>query len=548
MDAPGNSGPHGWLAFESFFKGCVCVDGNDDTAVQVVDESNADRSGMESPTGGRQVSFPAQIVDSLEATPENAHTGIDRNLSQRLQAVQNNLEQVAMNAENSMPISDFVQSAKVASPDQVNRSESMAVYSASGNDWSSRLTGDSLFGNSEHSPRSLEESLTASPCASASSCRRSTTSRSLLSKGSRRSIASSKSSLTELLTFAENQEGWEPIVEAELQEAIVQVPSEIKPWISKDYTFQCMLGKACGNFGRVDLMQRQDDGSTLAAKRIPNIWMRDQPSSFASRFPESFEKPWQDIAFLMLLQKHKYPYSCRLQGVFRDSSHTYILTNVATQGDLFRWCIQPGLNIDSHREHIVLPVATQLFLAVRTLHDLGVAHRNLSLDNVVLTSDKTHSSSTSRLKLIDFGMATLTRTSKREVCGKQVYRAPEMHGEPSHDTFIADNFAAGIVLFALIARTYPWRSSHPRDGDTQYQCFKSKGIVAFLEDVKNEKGESRSLADKISPQLAEILGGLLHWDPKQRMCMGESVFRGTRSSVLDMAWLQEAEDDNPMTP
>eukprot|EP00931_Biecheleriopsis_adriatica_P118105 TRINITY_DN9356_c0_g1_i1.p1 TRINITY_DN9356_c0_g1~~TRINITY_DN9356_c0_g1_i1.p1 ORF type:complete len:540 (-),score=70.67 TRINITY_DN9356_c0_g1_i1:105-1724(-) len=532
-----DDGPRGWQVFEYFFKGCTCIDDNDDSAVvRVVDERAADRFDAKP---------SAEFVEPLEgATPRKAQQALRREITER--------ETMTSQVESPRPApihtrEESYSSAEVAetkartmtSPTLTPHSkqacalESMVANSASLQDMTSRITEDSLVLSPDTSgcSQSWPESSTQSHSAWSAGARSTKASLGSTTKASLGSC-DSKGSLQELLSVAKKQ-SWTQIPEAEFQKAVLQAETQIKPWVEQDYRCQYMLAKAIGNFGYVDLTRRKTDGAVFAAKRMSNIWVCDKPSSFTEKFGESLENPWVDMATLALLQKHSYPYSCRLEGAFRDKGHTYVLTDVATQGDLLRWCSVP--DVDDQRESNTLPVATQLFLAVKTLHDMGIAHRDLSLDNVLLTSG---SSSSPRLKLADFGMATMTRTGKQDEGGKHLYRAPEINTEPSHDSFVADNFAVGVIIFGMVARTYPWRSTHPRDADPQYQCFKYRGMQCLLEHLT--AGDTHVLASKISPQLAEMLGGLLHWDPKERLCMGEAALQNTASSVWEVAWLKEA--------
>eukprot|EP00931_Biecheleriopsis_adriatica_P118106 TRINITY_DN9356_c0_g1_i2.p1 TRINITY_DN9356_c0_g1~~TRINITY_DN9356_c0_g1_i2.p1 ORF type:complete len:488 (-),score=60.58 TRINITY_DN9356_c0_g1_i2:105-1568(-) len=480
-----DDGPRGWQVFEYFFKGCTCIDDNDDSAVvRVVDERAADRFDAKP---------SAEFVEPLEgATPRKAQQALRREITER--------ETMTSQVESPRPApihtrEESYSSAEVAetkartmtSPTLTPHSkqacalESMVANSASLQDMTSRITEDSLVLSPDTSgcSQSWPESSTQSHSAWSAGARSTKASLGSTTKASLGSC-DSKGSLQELLSVAKKQ-SWTQIPEAEFQKAVLQAETQIKPWVEQ----------------------------------------------------ESLENPWVDMATLALLQKHSYPYSCRLEGAFRDKGHTYVLTDVATQGDLLRWCSVP--DVDDQRESNTLPVATQLFLAVKTLHDMGIAHRDLSLDNVLLTSG---SSSSPRLKLADFGMATMTRTGKQDEGGKHLYRAPEINTEPSHDSFVADNFAVGVIIFGMVARTYPWRSTHPRDADPQYQCFKYRGMQCLLEHLT--AGDTHVLASKISPQLAEMLGGLLHWDPKERLCMGEAALQNTASSVWEVAWLKEA--------
>lgn len=76
------------------------------------------------------------------------------------------------------------------------------------------------------------------------------------------------------------------------------------------------------------------------------------------------------------------------------------------EGDLFEWCFRPTVPAPGvEREAHMRPIVAQLLVAVRWLHGLGIAHRDLSLENVLLED----SGAELRVKLIDFGMATMKR-------------------------------------------------------------------------------------------------------------------------------------------
>jgi len=63
-----------------------------------------------------------------------------------------------------------------------------------------------------------------------------------------------------------------------------------------------------------------------------------------------------------------------------------------------------------------------------------------------------------QVKVIDFAVATLARSSKR-VRGKPSYQALDMHNDEEHDSFLADKFAIGVVAFTMATHSYPWLST-----------------------------------------------------------------------------------------
>ena len=73
----------------------------------------------------------------------------------------------------------------------------------------------------------------------------------------------------------------------------------------------------------------------------------------------------------------RYPYVCELLGIFTDKEESYVVTSFCTGGDLFNWCDghpPPG----REREKVMGPIVAQIFSAVRWLHEMGIAHRDIS--------------------------------------------------------------------------------------------------------------------------------------------------------------------------
>lgn len=304
-----------------------------------------------------------------------------------------------------------------------------------------------------------------------------------------------------------------------LQEAIQNVANAAQPWDPSEYVGQTLLQEAVRNHGAVDLMQKKN-GEKIAVKRMP------------TRYPTASERPWVDIGLVRYLNSIQYPYACELFGVFRDDETTYVAASLATKGDLFTWCDQdppPGLK----REAVMLPIVGQIFVAVRWLHDLGVAHRDLSLENILLSDQ----GGTQQVKLIDFGMATVNRICKKEVRGKQSYQAPEMHGSEPYDAFLTDEFALGVSIFAMAVQDYPWTSTK-KSSCQLFEYISTFGLIKFLKKRKLRKG-TEHLAEVMSPELIQLIDAMVQLDANNRLSLGEACFNGeARRSVWDEPWIQ----------
>lgn len=296
------------------------------------------------------------------------------------------------------------------------------------------------------------------------------------------------------------------------------------------------------NYGHVSLMKDMWMDTLVAVKQVPTWWMLEDQGQFLATYPGETEMPWMDVAIMSFLNQAEYPWSCQLMGVYCDCESTYVVTSLASEGDLYSWAAQAGLKSGTDREALVRPLAAQLFSAVRALHELSIVHRDLSCENILVTksADDCLDGPPLEVRLIDFAAASTSRVQS-SVVGKELYLAPEMHTSPCFDAFLTDAFALGVVLLSLLLQTFPWSSTKP--GVCKSFAFVRKhGLRRYLTKRKFT-GSDRPLISVLSDSCVDLLEGLLTIDPERRMTLGESGFpEGSRSCVWDVPWLAEAPD------
>lgn len=103
-----------------------------------------------------------------------------------------------------------------------------------------------------------------------------------------------------------------------------------------------------------------------------------------------------------------------------------------------------------------MKVAVDLARGIAALHRLGVAHRDIKLDNIILTAD-------CGLKLIDLGVARLPRLDdfdEAETPGTASFMAPELFDGRAGDVR-SDQFAYRVTLYRLFTGRYPYGESIP---------------------------------------------------------------------------------------
>merc|ERR1719362_616285 len=237
------------------------------------------------------------------------------------------------------------------------------------------------------------------------------------------------------------------------------------------------------------------------------------------------------------LNRLKVPFVCAFVGLFADSKNLYIVQELGTEGDLFTWSStlpNPG----PRREEQLRPIAIQVCAAVRYLHDLGVAHRDLSLENCLVTKGSQKGVLT--VKVIDYAMCEISRFSNGSAKhGKGAYQAPEMHMEEAYDLFLADNFAVGFMIYAMAMRRYAWKSTI-LGKDRHFDYAWINGIHRFLALKPNPEDKE---IGTMSPPLVDVLSRLLHMQPKCRASLGETCFHheGHRTCISNMEWMAQKE-------
>lgn len=315
-------------------------------------------------------------------------------------------------------------------------------------------------------------------------------------------------------------------------------PSEVQSWEAGRFELVRKLQDATRNRGQVHLMSDTKEGRLVAVKQMPNKWVRTSHAEFVMEHPSETELPWKDVGCIRFLNKVGYAYACGLLGVYRDDTYTYVVTSFATEGDLFSWCevgVPPGIA----RERLVRPLARQILQGVQHLHELAIVHRDLSLENILVS--KTDDEDSLEIKIIDFSMSSTSRTFRNCVRGKASYQAPELHNDLEYDAFLTDTFSLGVTLYAVILKDYPWLSTRP-GGCKCFEFVRKHGFRAYLAKRKLRNTNAK-VADFMSEPLQQLLEGMLALDPAERLTLGESAWGSSgRRSVWDEPWIR---DDSP---
>ncbi|HMA91869.1 MAG TPA: protein kinase, partial [Polyangiaceae bacterium] len=182
-------------------------------------------------------------------------------------------------------------------------------------------------------------------------------------------------------------------------------------------------------------------------------------------------------------------------------------------------------------------VLEQMCAALARAHDLGVVHRDLKSDNILLTS---RGGRKDFVKILDFGLAALAHdprlAPKGAVFGTPEYMSPEQaRGEQAGPQ--SDLYALGVLFFEMQTGQLPFRSN---DRET------------LLEMQRTAQAPKPSGIRKDCHPVAErIVLKLLEKDPRKRYRDGHHLLeelKALQRSLPSNSWEREGTEAAPAPP
>ncbi|OMJ78628.1 hypothetical protein SteCoe_21505 [Stentor coeruleus] len=205
------------------------------------------------------------------------------------------------------------------------------------------------------------------------------------------------------------------------------------------------LGRHIGNgaFGKVSIALNRLTGHKIAIKTIENVFIKDERTR---------RKIFQEV-FIMKKLKHRN--IIRLLEVFESNKNVMIVLEYAGGGDLLQIIKARGRLTEDEARGIFY----QLIEAIKFCHDTGIIHRDIKLDNILLTSDYTD------IKLCDFGVSRFAKTGEKvhEQCGTPAYLAPEIIINQGYEPFYVDIWSMGVLLYTMLSASVPFKAKNLSD-------------------------------------------------------------------------------------
>ncbi|KAJ7249150.1 kinase-like domain-containing protein [Mycena haematopus] len=173
-----------------------------------------------------------------------------------------------------------------------------------------------------------------------------------------------------------------------------------------------------------------------------------------------------------ILQSIKHPHVLEILSIYRGGTceTTNIISEFIGERTVFdyvrgeyekRHPFGPSCRLGVE-EHVCRDIIYQLCQAMAYIHGLGIVHRNLKLDNILMTGDVMPF-----IKVAGFGLAArmpADGSKLKEISGSLDYMPPEMlsQSQPGYDCR-ADSWASGVMLMEMLLfeTIYTTQRSYP---------------------------------------------------------------------------------------
>ncbi len=200
---------------------------------------------------------------------------------------------------------------------------------------------------------------------------------------------------------------------------------------------------------------------------------------------------------LRLGQSHHDLFLC-CYDVFESADAVVIVFEFCDGGDLLDYVNSAGALTEHEARHVFVQIAS----ALNKCHQMGVAHRDIRLENVYIRGDGT---------VVLGGFDVARRYSKRQhlytICGTLRYAAPEMHqplDQIDVDPEAADVFSLGVLLYLLVVGCFPFDGHHDNaviakkcSGRYNKPAYLSTNLRALLDLLLTPDAQQRPSFSKI---------------------------------------------------
>ena len=146
----------------------------------------------------------------------------------------------------------------------------------------------------------------------------------------------------------------------------------------------------------------------------------------------------------------QFPYIIKFIEAYENIEFIYIFMEYCPGGTLFNFLKRKDYNLN---EKLCANIIYKVCLAVNYFHSYGIAHRDLKLDNILMTSEDDEAD----IRILDFGLGKIIGPNEKcsEPYGTVIYCAPEIILCQPY-TKIVDSWSIGVITYILLLGRIPF--------------------------------------------------------------------------------------------
>ncbi|EPQ25850.1 uncharacterized protein PFL1_06946 [Pseudozyma flocculosa PF-1] len=232
-----------------------------------------------------------------------------------------------------------------------------------------------------------------------------------------------------------------------------------------------VLGRAVrprrgGSGGRSTTGAVVRNGTPPVDERVALKMLDREPCSQNERLKVSW------VREVEVLKHISHPNLVRFVEAFSTPLHHTLVLEHVSGGELFELLAQHHERM-AQREWLVRRIFCELANAVGWMHNVNLVHRDIKLENILLTTSLFQATDHARpgllkpsqlpqgplVKLTDFGLSRFIdpqQPSLETRCGSEEYAAPELIIGKRYDGRKTDAWALGVVLYAMLTGSLPF--------------------------------------------------------------------------------------------
>ncbi|OQS04588.1 kinase [Thraustotheca clavata] len=254
-------------------------------------------------------------------------------------------------------------------------------------------------------------------------------------------------------------------------------------------------------YGQV-LLCRNDKGTKSAVKRVDVCSQTRSSMDSSDDFQLIRDEIEAEKNVNLVLKRYRHRNVVAMEDHFEIDGYQHFVFEYCSNGELFEVLRQSKTS--QFCEVRALHYFRQIVAGVHHMHRHGYAHRDLSLENILLDKDNI-------CKICDFGLAVRIPGVAQDHVGKLNYMAPEVHAGGVYDPAKIDVWSLGMMLFIMISGVP--LVDVPSAVDRRFSILKKYGVEAII--------NMWEMDNLFSTQVIDLLQSMLTVNPIKRVSISQ---------------------------